>query len=94
MVEKTTLVLPGKRLSVPKLFKRLVQVVLAVALTSGVALAFIAGSAMLIGKKGRSLQGFDVWLSFINRTDILATMILTAAVTVLFIYWQRTSERS
>ena len=53
MVEKTTLVLPGKRLSVPKLFKRFVQIMLAVALTSGVALAFIAGSALLIGKKGQ-----------------------------------------
>ena len=39
MADKTTLVLPGNRFSVPKLFKRIVQVTLAVALTSLVALA-------------------------------------------------------
>ena len=93
MVDKTTLVLPGKRLSVPKIFKRLVQVTVAVGLTAGVALILIAGNLLLVGKKGKSFQGVDIWLSFINRTDILATMILTALVTVLFVYWQRDQER-
>ena len=93
MVDKTTLVLPGRRFSVPKLLKRLLQVTVAVALTAGVALVLIAGNLLLIGKKGKSFQGVDIWLSFINRTDILATMILTALVTVLFVYWQRDQER-
>jgi hypothetical protein len=35
----------------------------------------------------------DVWLAFINRPDIQGTMVLTAIVTVLFVYWQRDSER-
>ncbi|MGI9426322.1 MAG: hypothetical protein ACR2PA_24300 [Hyphomicrobiaceae bacterium] len=93
MADKTTLVLPGKRLAVPKVFKRLLQVSFAVALTAGVALVLIAGNLLLVGKKGKSFQGVDIWLSFINRTDILATMILTALVTVLFVYWQRDQER-
>ncbi len=34
-----------------------------------------------------------MWVTFINRTDILATMVLTALVTVLLVYWQRDQER-
>jgi hypothetical protein len=41
----------------------------------------------------KSPQGWDLWLTFINRTDILATMVLTALVTVAFVYWQRGHER-
>ncbi len=93
MAEKTTLVLPGNRFSVPKFFKRIVQVTLAVALTSLVALAVIGGNAMLTDKKGRMFKGVDQWLAFINRPDIIATMVLTAFVTVMLVYWQRDQER-
>lgn len=93
MTDKTTLALPGKKLSVPKIIKRIVQIACAVALTAMVALAAIVGSSLLLGKKSKSLQGIDVWLSFINRTDILATMVLTAFVTVMFVYWQRDQEK-
>lgn len=92
MSVKTTLVLPGKKLQVPRFFKRLIQIALAVALTAVVALVVVVGNGLLLAK-GKSLQGFDIWLAFINRTDILATMILTAIVTVLFVYWQRDQER-
>lgn len=92
MSVKTTLVLPGKKLQVPRFFKRLIQIALAVALTAVVALAVVVGNGLLLAK-GKSFQGFDIWLAFINRTDILATMILTAIVTVLFVYWQRDQER-
>lgn len=93
MADKTTLVLPGKRLSVPKVLKRLLQVTLAVALTALVALAVIAGNTMLTDKKAKMFKGVDQWLSFINRPDILATMVLTAFVTVMLVYWQRDQER-
>ena len=93
MADKTTLVLPGNRFSVPKFFKRIVQVTLAVALTSLVALAVIGGNAMLPDKQGRLFRGVDPWLAFINRPDIIATMVLTAFVTVMLVYWQRDQER-
>ncbi len=93
MADKTTLVLPGKKMSVPKLFKRIFQVALAVALTAVVAFAVIAGNAMLTDKKGRMWQGVDQWMSFIERPDILGTMVLTAIVTVLMVYWQRDQEK-
>ncbi|MBU1212451.1 MAG: hypothetical protein KJ587_14420 [Alphaproteobacteria bacterium] len=93
MADKTTLVLPGRKLSVPKFLKRIVQVTLAVALTALVALAVIAGNTMLTDRKGPILKGVDQWVSFIYRPDILATMVLTAFVTVMLVYWQRDMER-
>ena len=92
MSEKTILVVPGKKLSVPRVLKRGLQIASAVALTAGVALAILVGNGLLV-PRGRLLQGWDVWVAFINRTDILATMVLTALVTVWFVYWQRDHER-
>ncbi len=93
MSEKTILAVRGKRMSVPRAFKRTLQVAIAVGLTAVVALAIVVGNGFLLAK-GKPLQGWDVWLAFINRTDILATMVLTAVVTVLFVYWQRDQERN
>jgi hypothetical protein len=92
MSEKTILVVPGKKLTVPRPLKRGLQIAAAVALTAGVALAILVGNGLLV-PRGHLLQGWDVWVTFINRTDILATMVLTALVTVLFVYWQRDQER-
>lgn len=92
MSEKTILVVPGKKLTVPRILKRGLQIAAAVALSAGVALAILIGNGLLV-PRGSLLQGWDVWLTFINRTDILATMILTALVTVWFVYWQRDQER-
>jgi hypothetical protein len=93
MSEKTILVVPGnKKLSVPRPLKRSLQILAAVGLTAGVALAILIGNGLLV-PRGRLLQGWDTWVTFINRTDILATMVLTALVTVLFVYWQRDQER-
>ncbi|MBU2583215.1 MAG: hypothetical protein KJ622_16015 [Alphaproteobacteria bacterium] len=93
MADKTTLVLPGRKFSVPKFFKRILQVTFAVALTAMVSLAVIAGNTMLTDKKAQMFKGIDQWLSFIYRPDILATMVLTAFVTVMLVYWQRDMER-
>jgi branched-subunit amino acid transport protein len=92
MSEKTILVVPGKKLTVPRVLKRGLQIAAAVALSAGVALAILIGNGLLV-PRGGLLQGWDVWVTFINRTDILATMVLTALVTVLFVYWQRDQER-
>jgi branched-subunit amino acid transport protein len=93
MADKTILVVPGnKKVSVPRLLKRTLQVAAAVALTALVALAIVVGNGFL-QPHGRPQQAWDVWLAFIYRTDILTTMVLTAVVTVLFVYWQRDQER-
>jgi hypothetical protein len=93
MVEKTVLALPGKKVSVPRVFKRVLQVALAAALTAAVMLIVMLGNGLLTGR-GASLQGgITTWLAFIKRPDIYTTIILTAVVSVLFVYWQRDRER-
>jgi hypothetical protein len=92
MVETTQLVVAGKKLSVPRLFKRLLQVALAVALTAAVFFVVIAGNGFLVGRSTFQ-AGFNAWRAFIQRPDILTTMVLTAFVTVLLVYWQRDQER-
>ena len=93
MVEKTILVVSGKKMSVPRLFKRVLQIAMTVALTATVFLVVIVGNGLLVGR-GATLQGgINTWLAFIKRPDILATMVLTAIVAVLFVYWQRNQER-
>ena len=93
MVERTLLALPGKKVSVPRVVKRTLQVTLAAALTAAVMLVVMVGNGLLTGR-GASLQGgINAWLAFIKRPDIYATIILTAIVTVLMVYWQRNQEK-
>jgi hypothetical protein len=94
MVEKTVLALPaGKKASIPRTLKRLVQIALAVALSSAVFLAMILGNGMLVGRGTSFKAGWNAWLTFIKRPDILGTMVITSVVTVLVIYWMRDRER-
>jgi hypothetical protein len=92
MTDKTMLVLPGRKMTVSKLAKRGLQVSASVLLTAAAALALVMGSSMLVAR-GSAQQGLATWLQFIKRGDIQATMVLTALVTVLFVYWQRDKER-
>lgn len=94
MVETTILALPaGKKVTVPRLLKRTLQVALAVALTAAVMLVVVVGNGLLVGRGATLQAGINVWLAFIKRPDILATMVLTAIVTVLLVYWQRGHEK-
>jgi hypothetical protein len=92
MSDKTVLVMPGKKMQVPRPVKRSIQVASAVTLTALAALALMLGSGLLQAK-GTTFQVLNIWIAFINRPDIQATMVLTAAVTVLFVYWQRSHEK-
>ena len=93
MVETTLLVVAGKSLTVPRLLKRILQIASAVVLTAAVFLVVIVGNGFLVGRQTSVQAGVNAWLAFVKRPDILATMILTAAVTVMFVYWQRKQER-
>jgi hypothetical protein len=51
------------------------------------------GNGFLVGR-GTTLQaGFNAWVAFVRRPDILTTMGLTALVSILLVYWQRDRER-
>ena len=92
MSDKTTLVMPGQNVIVPRIVKRVAQVAASCFITAAVALVIVWGSGMLLAR-GSSSRGLDIWLSFIQRPDIQGTMLLTAIVTVLYVYWHRDRER-
>ncbi|MDX2289648.1 MAG: hypothetical protein NW217_12605 [Hyphomicrobiaceae bacterium] len=93
MSDRTMLVMPGRRVSVPKAVKRSIQVGMSVVLTSLALLIVLGGSTMLVGKTKSPVQAFEQWLGFIRQPEILTTMVLTALVTVALVYWQRDHER-
>ena len=93
MADTTQLVMAGRKLSMPRFLKRLVLVALAVAVTAAVFFVVIVGNGFLVGR-GTTLQaGFNAWVAFVRRPDILTTMALTALVSILLVYWQRDRER-
>lgn len=93
MADKTMLAMPGgKPIAVPKALKRLVQMLLSMALTSLVVLVVLMVNSMMVGK-GTTAHGFNLWLAFIRRPDIFTIMALTSIVTVSMVYWQRDQER-
>lgn len=93
MIERTGLVMAGRKAMVPRVLKRLLQIGATVTLTASVLLVVIVGNGFLVGKAPSFRTGWNLWLTFIQRPDILSTMILTAIVGVLFVYWQRNQER-
>lgn len=92
MTDKTFLAMPGRKIAVPRPFKRLIQVAVAVGLTAGAMFILMAGNGLL-QTKSTLVKIVPLWIAFVGRSDILATMILTAMITVFFIYWQRENER-
>jgi hypothetical protein len=70
------------------LASRILDILLPIALTAGVALIMIVASSFLLAK-GNAWQGYEAWLGFIKRLDTLATITLTAVVTVTYILWRR-----
>ena len=83
MIERTMLVAAGKKAMVPRLLKRADQITATVALTAGVLLIVIVGNGFLVGKAPSFKTGWNIWLSFVQRPDILSTMFLTAIVAVV-----------
>ncbi len=88
MNDRTQFALGRHKVMMPRPMKRSLQAAIAIVLTAAVALFVLVTNTALVGRGG-TFAGFGVWLAFIQRTDIIATMVLTALVTVLFVYWQR-----
>ena len=92
MADKTVFAVPGRRIPMPRPVKRTVQIAIAVVLTAAAVFVLMAGNGMLLAKTS-IMKTFPQWLAFVTRPDILATMVLTAMVTVAFVYWMRETER-
>jgi hypothetical protein len=88
MSDRTQIAIGRNTLTVPRITKRLVEVAAATGLTALAAFVILELNTVLTGQRGFT-QGFELWLSFIRRSDILGTIILTAIVTVAYINWQR-----
>ena len=65
LTDKTVLVLPGKKVSVPRVLKRSVQIALAVAITATLVLAVILGNGLFVAKG--SAQAGGLKLKYIMR---------------------------
>ncbi|HMN36486.1 MAG TPA: hypothetical protein PKD49_02070 [Hyphomicrobium sp.] len=88
MSDRTQLAIGRNTLNVPRVTKRALEVFVATGVTGMVSLLILLLNNVLTGRGGW-LNGFDVWMSFIRRPDILGTMLLTAICTVAFLQWQR-----
>ncbi len=89
---KTTLVLPGRKLQVSRFLKRCLQSLGGMAFAAVTIGAVMVLNGLLSGK-GTTMQWVSYWLGFIQRPDIIVTMLITAMTTVFFVYWQRERER-
>ena len=74
------------------LAKRFTDIAIAVGLTMAVVLVIVVSNSFLTSRGGY-WQGFNLWLSLIQRPDIIGTMILTALVTIVYGVWQQGSRR-
>lgn len=88
MSDRTQLAIGRNSLSVPRITKRALEVVMATSVTGLVALVILLLNNVLTARGGW-FNGFEVWMAFIRRPDILGTIVLTAICTVGFLHWQR-----
>lgn len=92
MSDRTMIALGRNTLSVPRIAKKALQIATATGLTALVTLGIVMANSLLMGRTGY-LRGIEVWLSFIQRPDIAGTIVLTATVTVAFLYSSSRSDK-
>lgn len=88
MSDRTQLAFGRTSISVPRLTKRIVEVAVITGLSGLAALVILGLNNVLTARSGFT-AGFDLWMQFIRRSDILGTIILTAIVAVAYVNWQR-----
>ena len=74
-------------MSLPPLAKRMIDAAIAIALTMGLVLVMVVISNLLVARSN-SWAGFKLWYAFMSRPDILGTIILTALVSMGYVFWQ------
>lgn len=70
------------------LMHKLVDVLIAIALTVAAVFVIVVSNAFLMSRGG-SIQGVKLWFAFIGRPDILGIMVLTALVSMGYVFWQQ-----
>ena len=75
-------------MKMPPLFNRLIDSAVAIGLTMAVVLVMVVISNLLVARSN-SWVGFKLWYAFVSRPDILGTIILTAIVSMFYVFWQQ-----
>ena len=91
MSDRTMIDVAGKTLLIPRLAKRGLQILTAMGLTALLTMGIIVVNSMLTAKGG-SASGLSAWLTFIQRPEVIGTMLLTAVVTVFYLQWDKPSS--
>ena len=63
------------------LVRRIIDIAIILAASSGIAFLIIAGANSLVAKIG-IWKSYYIWLSFVSRPDIVVTTLLAIAVTM------------
>ena len=74
------------------LAKKFADVAIAVGLTMAVVLIIVVSNSFLTSRGGYQ-QGFNIWLTLVQRPDILGTMVLTALVSAGYQLWKQANRR-
>lgn len=74
------------------LMQKVIDAAMAVVLTAGVVFVIVVSNAFLMSRGG-SMQGIKTWFAFIGRPDIIGIMILTAMVSMAYVFWQQGGRR-
>jgi hypothetical protein len=67
--------------------RKAIDVLTAIGLTAAVFFVIVVANSFLMAR-GSYVQGFNLWYSFILRPDILGTIVLTALVTMAYVFWK------
>ena len=90
MSDRTMIAFGRSSYSVPRLAKRALQVLTAAGLTALAAFLIIMANSLLLGRG--VTPGFDIWLAFIRRPEIMGSILLTAIVTIGYLFWEKRSD--
>jgi hypothetical protein len=93
MSDRTQFAIGRNMISVPRFTKRAAEVAVITGLTCLAALMILGLNNVLTARSGFT-GGFELWMQFIRRSDILGTMILTAIVAVGYVNWLRNNANN
>jgi Ni,Fe-hydrogenase I cytochrome b subunit len=68
--------------------RKAIDVLTAIALTAAAFFIIVVANSFLMARGGYG-QGITIWYAFIRRPDILGTMVLTALVTMAYLFWKQ-----
>lgn len=75
-------------MKMPAFVKKMIDTAIAIGLTMGLVLVMVVISNLLVARSN-SWAGFKLWYAFMSRPDILGTVVLTAVVSMAYVFWQQ-----